>query len=142
MKVFLFLIFLYPTLLFANPLLDIANDGPRWIKTSTILDCRKTRKNSMIPEGKIGLGVHIIDVENTNSVYYTSQHAERKKWNMFEYKVYEEDSSPYLYEYKIKDVYEDKNEILFIEGRNEYVFSKKEMLLSTEGSKPRECRYL
>ncbi len=140
---FLLTIIFCTSYLFANhPLLEMANEGPRWIKTTTIIDCRKTRKNANIPEGKIGLGVHIIDIENQLSVYYSSVHSERKKWDMFQYKIYEENDAWGLSKYRLKDLYEDRDEILFVQGNTEYVFDKNKMLISYINSQPRKCRYL
>lgn len=142
---FLLTIIFCSNYLFANhPLLEMANEGPRWIKTTTVIDCRKTRKNANIPEGKIGLGVHVIDIEKQISVYYSAVHSERKNWDMFEYKVYEENDYWGISKYQLQDVYEDKDTILFLQGRTEYSFNKKTMMIKedTNNTKPRKCRYL
>tara|TARA_B100000925_G_C21740943_1_gene359203 strand:+ start:112 stop:555 length:444 start_codon:yes stop_codon:yes gene_type:complete len=143
---FLLTIIFCTNYLFANhPLLEKANDGPRWIKTTTVIDCRKTRKNAQIPDGKIGLGVHVIDIDGQTSIYYTGHHSERKNWNMFQYKIYEENHlllGVINYKYRIQDVYEDAEEILFVEDGTEYIFNKKTMMIRAGNNTPRKCRYL
>ena len=142
---FLLTIIFCTNYLFANhPLLEKANDGPRWLKTTTVIDCRETRKNAIIPDGKIGLGVHVTDIDREMSVYYTGHHSKRKNWNMFQYKIYEEnDLWGKSSKYRLKDVYEDREEILFVQGNTEYVFNKKTMMIKADSSNtPRKCRYL
>ena len=54
--------------IFANhPMLEKANDGPRWLKTSTIIDCRSIRENSIIPSGKIVMEIEDYIVGETQS---------------------------------------------------------------------------
>ena len=141
---FLLTIIFCTNYIFANhPLLEMANEGPRWVKTTTVIDCRKIRKNEWIPDGKIGLGVSVTNIDEQINVYYSGYHSERKNWNMFQYKIYEENSTMGLSKYKLQDVYEDKEIILFRKGNTEYEFNKKTMMMK-EGSAntPRKCRYL
>ena len=142
---FLLTIIFCSNYLFANhPLLEMANEGPRWIKTTTVIDCRKTIKYTDNLEGKIGLRVHVIDIEKQISVYYSAVHSERKNWDMFEYKVYEENDYMGISKYRLQDVYEDKDTILFRQGSTEHSFNKKTMMKKVDinNTKPRKCRYL
>ena len=63
---------------------------------------------------------------------------------MFQYKIYEEnDLWGKSSKYRLKDVYEDREEILFVQGNTEYVFNKKTMMIKADSSNtPRKCRYL
>ena len=61
---------------------------------------------------------------------------------MFQYKIYEENDVWGLSKYRLKDLYEDRDEILFVQGNTEYVFDKNKMLISYNNSQPRKCRYL
>ena len=142
---FLLTIIFFTNYIFANhPLLEMANEGPRWVKTTTVIDCRKIRKNAWIPDGMIGLGVSVTDIDKQLNVYYTGHHSERKNWNMFEYKIYEEnDLAGKSSKYKLQDVYEDDETILFRKGKTDYEFNKKTLMMKEgESNTPRKCRYL
>ena len=144
---FLITIFFCTNYLFANhPLLERANDGPRWlVKKTTIIDCRRAIKGSYVKNGKseIRLGVHIIDVSNEISVYFTGVVLGKDEWDIFQYKIYEENDRTGISETRLKNLYEDNNEIRFFQGETEYVFNKNTMMISYKNIiEPRKCRYL
>ena len=156
----LFFILLFPTLLLASAvyeiteLLERANDKPRLIKTSTILDCRQINSSSPSSVGMIDLHVDILDISNEVKITYYGPHSKRENWDIFQYKISEEnDHSGWVNELKLQDVYQDRKSILYRIGKIEYVFNKETMILSSpSGKKWKElnnydkrvlkCRYL
>ena len=148
MKIFLLIIFSLPKLLIANPLLEMATEGPRFFKTSTILDCR-----SFDDITKKRLWVYIFDISNNQGVIYNGIHAERKNWDRFQYKIYEENARG-ISKWGLQDVFEDKESIKFLShsanrytpSYSEYILDKKTMTLSVLLGKYTfdrgKCRYL
>lgn len=126
-----------------HPLLEKANDGPRWFKTSTIIDCRSIRENSFIPSGKIGLGVWIIDFNNLNVAIYSGHHSKRPM-DIFEYKIYESNNLRGKIETpNIGDLFEDEDAIYFNLGtETEFKLYKSSMILESTVHNNRKCRYL
>ena len=61
----------------------MANEGPRFFKISTILDCRYF-DDITVPEGKKKLSVRIFEISNNQGVIYSGIHAERKNWNLLD----------------------------------------------------------
>lgn len=145
MKKLIALLLLSP-LAFAEDLYDLANSDGRWIKTSTIIDCRKQRSNELIAKGFIGLKVKLIDFSGKIQIYYNSHHAVYSGWSDFEYKLDPPTSISNIKD-SIRDINDEEYYIYFVDpiGTRWYfdkVNMELRMLYETETSYAMKCRYL
>ena len=150
MNIFIKPIVLFVFVLFSSNssgsvLLDMANDGPRIFKTTTVVDCRSM---STVMDNTVNL--YVIDITNKKIDHWV-QEVSPRDWSIFEYDMrgYREDRKTK----KIYDVYEDKSGDLFFTYRSEYIlfsdlkFDAAEETLTTNGYylsryAKYTCRYL
>jgi hypothetical protein len=145
MKKLIALLLLSP-LAFAEDLYDLANSDGRWIKTSTIIDCRKQRANKFIDRGFIGLKAVLIDFSKKIQINYDGYHAYYILFSDFEYKL---DPPTAITNKKslIRDINDEEYQISFVAPIDtKWVFDKDNMELKmfyeTETSYAMKCRYL
>tara|TARA_Y100000385_G_scaffold124602_1_gene129530 strand:- start:218 stop:655 length:438 start_codon:yes stop_codon:yes gene_type:complete len=145
MKKLIALLLLSP-LAFAEDLYDLANSDGRWIKTSTVIDCRKQRSNASIDKGFIGLKVKLIDFSRKIQIYYNSHHAFYDGWSDFKYKLDPPTSISNIKD-SIRDINDEDHQVIFVGPiSTKWIFDKVKMELrmfyETETSYAMKCRYL
>ena len=135
--VVLFFFVLLPSNSWSNELLDMAKNGPRYFKITTVIDCRRTWDDN---QSQKHLTVFVIDITNRKAVVRHNEVSDRS-WSIFEYSIRDNTDIGSVTIYDIDD--SKGHSIYFNYQGGDWVFWKHSLRLESEDKQTEfKCRYL